>query len=140
MKSKKSNSCTKKRVVSYIPEIAYAWLSKQRARRGTSESAIVCEMIMRESAMKKKRENEARVMDLLCLIDSQPKPGNRIVALSSDCSAAALFYIDPSGSIHDCEYEILSHDWLIDAGYLWFSYLPINFRLWFEKDFQYPAS
>jgi len=64
------------------------------------------------------------------LIDDFPENNSKFVALFSDGSGANLFQINEDGVVNGHDMPDLDQDWLIEAGYLYWQYLPENFDIW----------
>lgn len=60
------------------------------------------------------------------------KLNSKIVSFYSDNSGASVFARDATGAVLNTEGEYLSTDYFLDAGYVYFAYLPKNFKLWHE--------
>lgn len=60
------------------------------------------------------------------------KPEDRFIAFFGDGSGADLFIRVDGGDIYNSHGEIVSDDWLMDAGYCQWMPLLENIKLWFE--------
>ena len=64
------------------------------------------------------------------LIDDFPEPNSKFVAFFSDGSGAGIFKVDVDGVVYGHEMPELDQDWLVEAGYLSWQYLPDDYDIW----------
>lgn len=69
-----------------------------------------------------------------CFYEQLPPDDRAFVALYSDGSGAALFRREGAGYKRADGLDMPDAQWFADSGFLWFIPLPVDFKLWYERN------